>query len=197
MKRRWASELPEFVREASGGGNARLLEALTELAPASKAPPQLLRERLLATVARPRLRFAPLFDALSDLFDLADSDLAGIFERASTPSAWTKAQIPGTELLHLLGGPGVAGADNGLVRIQAGARFPTHRHLGLERVLVLEGGYRDEPSARLYLPGDLQEMQPGSAHAYTALPERALLIAVSVVAGVDVDGFGTLAPSSG
>jgi quercetin dioxygenase-like cupin family protein len=160
-------------------------------------PPQLLRERLLASVARPRLRYAPLFAKLKDLFDLGDTALADLFERAESEDQWTVSQVPATRLLHLEGGPRVAGADNGLVRIEAGARFPQHRHLGLERVLVLEGAYRDETDGQVYRAGDLHEMQAGSAHAYVALPDRSLLLAVSVVNGVDVDGYGTLSPSSG
>jgi quercetin dioxygenase-like cupin family protein len=142
------------------------------------------------------LRFAPLFGALAALFDLGDADLAAIFERAADDHAWVRSPIAGTELLHLLGGPRVAGADNGLVRLRAGARFPMHRHLGAERVLVLQGGYEDEQSGRVYRPGDFHEMPAGSSHAYTALRDRDLLLAVSVIAGVDVEGFGTLSPSS-
>jgi quercetin dioxygenase-like cupin family protein len=171
--------------------------ALADLVAPAGGAPQLLRERLLASVARPRLRYAPLFGALSDLFDLGDTALADLFERAESRHEWQASQVPATELLHLQGGPRVAGADNGLVRIEAGATFPNHRHLGLERVLVLEGGYRDEPSGRIYRAGDLHEMLPGSAHSYVALPERPLLLAVSLVSGVDVDGYGTLSPSAG
>jgi hypothetical protein len=200
MNRRHPPELPELLHEAGlrdGGDDAALGEALSELALAAKAPPQLLRERLLATVSRPRLRFAPLFGALSELFDLGDTDLASLFERAASPEAWQQSAVPGTQLLHLQGGPRVASADNGLVRVAAGARFPTHRHLGLERVLVLDGGYRDEPSGRLYLPGDWHEMAAATTHAYTALAKRPLLFAVSLVAGVDVEGYGALSPSNG
>ena len=191
-------ELPEFANEAAlTGGEATVAQALTELTATSSPPPQLLKERLLATIARPRLRFAPLFGALSELFDLGDSALADLFERAADARAWTVSQVPATELLHLQGGPRVAAADNGLVRIQAGARFPLHRHLGPERVLVLEGRYRDEQSGRVYQPGDWHEMAAGTSHAYVVLPERPLLTAVSVVSGVDVEGFGTLTPSAG
>ncbi len=197
MTKRNQPELPDALRDVGVRDDAELREALAQLVPPAKAPPQLLRERLLATVARPRLRFAPLFGALSDLFDLDDADLAGIFERAAAPAAWVESQIPATRLLHLNGGPRVAAADNGLVRLQAGARFPLHRHLGQERVLVLEGGYRDEPSGRVYLPGDLHEMAAGSSHGLVALAERELLFAVSVISGVDVDGYGTLSPSAG
>lgn len=197
MKRARQPELPEFMSESGASADAQLSRALAELTPAGAAPPQLLRERLLATIARPRLRHAPLFGALSELFDLDDSALAELFERAENPREWTPSRVPATELLHLTGGPRVAGADNGLVRVAAGARFPMHRHLGLERVLVLEGGYRDEPSARLYRPGDFHDMAPGSAHAYMALPERPLLLAVSLVMGVEVEGLGRLSPADG
>jgi len=196
MKKLGGPDLPELIREA-GESDARFVDALNAFFPPPKAPPQLLRERLLATAVRPRLRFAPLFGALSELFELGDSDLAGIFERAADERAWSKSLIPGAQLLHFSAGPRAAGADNGLVRLTAGARFPTHRHLGTERGLVLEGGYRDEPSGQIYRAGDLHEMHEGSSHAYTALPERDLLFAVSVVSGVDVEGFGRLSPSSG
>jgi anti-sigma factor ChrR (cupin superfamily) len=84
-----------------------------------------------------------------------------------------------------------------LVRIQAGARFPMHRHVGPERVLVLQGSYREEPGGRVYGPSDWHEMATGSSHAYLALPGQTLLLAVSVVAGVEVEGLGTLTPGAG
>ena len=206
MSRRYPPELrgEAGLRDGDGDGDGdsdsdsdALSEALSELAPPAEAPPQPLRERLLATVARPRLRFAPLFGALAELFDLSDTDLAGLFERAASEGDWLISAVPGTQLFHLQGGPRVATADNGLVRLEAGTRFPTHRHRGRERVLVLAGGYREEPSGRLYLPGDWQEMPAGTTHAYRALPEQSLLIAVSLVAGVDVEGFGMLSPRTG
>lgn len=193
MKKR---DLLEFGSETMSHADGSLLEALTELMPRASASPQPLRERLMANVARPALRFAPFFDSLRDLFDLNDRKLAGLFERAEDPASWTTAVGAGVELLHLACGPRVAGADNGLVRLLPGVRFPRHQHLGLERVLVLQGGYRDEPSGRIYQAGDFQEMQAGSTHGYVALPERDLLLAVSVEIGVDVDGWGRLSPSS-
>ncbi|RYZ06497.1 MAG: hypothetical protein EOO73_16115 [Myxococcales bacterium] len=173
-----------------------LLEALVELVPLGKEPPQLLRQKLLSSAQRPRLRFAPLFGKLTELFDLGDLDLAGLFERADTDAEWVTTPIAGVQLFHLKGGPRVVSADNGLVRLAPGARFPGHRHLGRERVLVLAGGYVDEPSGRTYRAGDWHEMSEGSSHAYAALPDRELLFAVSLEGGVDVEGLGRLEPSS-
>ena len=174
-----------------------LLSALGDIVPATGAAPAGLRERLLASVARPELRFAPLYGALGELFDLNDDALRALFVRAAVADAWVPAPLPDTWLFHLQGGPRVAGADNGLVRIRAGARFPRHTHLGRERVLVLDGSYTDDPGGRIYRAGDRHEMQEGSAHAYVAAPERELLLAVSIVRGVDVEGFGPLSPASG
>jgi len=174
-----------------------LVEALAEAMPVVPAPPSsALRQRLLQSAAAPSQRFAPFFGQLSELFDWGDAALSALFERAAAPGAFTASPIAGVELLHLDGGPRVAHADNGLVRIAAGTRFPDHRHVGLERVLVLAGRYRDEQSGLVYSPGDWHEMPPGSEHAYVALPDADLLLAVSVVDGVDVAGYGRLAPSS-
>jgi quercetin dioxygenase-like cupin family protein len=194
MKKRPPADLPEFVRDAASDDGTALAEALAELSRGQKAPPQLLRERLLSTVLRPRLRFAPFYGALGALFDLNDSELASVFERAANPDEWSPAPVPSTALLHLQGGPRVVSADNGLVRIAAGAAFPRHRHLGPERVLVLQGGYRDEPSGKVYRAGDWHEMPADSTHAYVALPDGELLLAVSLSGGVDVDGYGMLTP---
>lgn len=171
--------------------DASSLEALASLAGAA-TPPARLRERLLSELGGPRLRFAPFYAALTELFDLNDAELSAVFERADDPSAW--AVLPelgpetGARLLHLQGGPRVLEADNGLVALAAGSTFPRHRHLGLERTLVLAGSYRDEPSGRLFSPGALHEMPTDSEHQYTAEPGAELLLAVSVVGGVELSG---------
>ncbi|HEY6080026.1 MAG TPA: cupin domain-containing protein [Polyangiaceae bacterium] len=177
--------------------DAALLEALAQLEQPARAPSSALRARLLASVASPRGRLAPLYGALADLFDLGDAELATLFERAEDASAWASSQVPGVRLLHLAGGPRVALADNGLVRLEAGAPFPLHRHLGFERTLVLRGGYRDAASGKLYLAGDWHEMPAGTSHAYSALPGGELLLAVSIVEGVEVEGLGKLTPATG
>jgi quercetin dioxygenase-like cupin family protein len=170
----------------------KLLEELAELVAPGKPAPQLLRDKLLGSIARPRLRYAPLFGPLGALFDLGDLELAALFENADDPSAWVTGPLPGLSLFHLSGGPRVAHADNGLVRLAPSTHFPMHRHLGSERVLVLEGGYVDAPSGKTYGPGDVHEMAADTSHAYITVPERPTLFAVSLVSGIHIDGFGTV-----
>jgi putative transcriptional regulator len=55
-----------------------------------------------------------------------------------------------------------------LIRVRAGSEFPKHGHGGLELILTLAGGFRDE-SGR-YLRGDLQIADPGTEHQPVAEP---------------------------
>jgi quercetin dioxygenase-like cupin family protein len=193
-----SGDLPEFVRDAlelDRDPAAREALALISAAPFRVTPA--LRSRVLAAATNPGRRFAPLFDKLQQLFDLDEDALSLLFESARDRAQWTAAPLPDVELFHFQGGPGARAADCGLVRVAAGACFPQHRHLGHEKVLVLEGSYLDEQSGRLYLPGDLHEMPPGSEHAYSVAGAGALLLAAAVVSGIEVEGVGRLSPASG
>jgi len=52
-----------------------------------------------------------------------------------------------------------------LARFAAGMRFPRHRHLGQEEVLILEGSYTDDVGQR-FRSGDLHRMETGSLHDF-------------------------------
>ena len=71
--------------------------------------------------------------------------------------------------LHLGAGP-EPGPATVLIRMEPGCGYPRHRHLELEEVLILQGGYRDaegEHRAPSYLRN-----RPGSVHAPVALGDR-------------------------
>ena len=182
--------LPEFAREAldpassdeqADGANAliQLAELLPPVEPSATA-----RSRLLAAVSAPPLRHAPFFDRLSSFLDLplerVEEILAKVFDRAH----WEPAPLPGVQLMHFSGGPAVAQADVGLVRIEPDYRFPRHRHKGEERLFVLEGGYLDE-SGKKYEPGDIHVMQAGTTHDYTVL-RGGLLAALVLYEGIEI-----------
>jgi putative transcriptional regulator len=63
---------------------------------------------------------------------------------------------------------GTAGYRTTLIRVRAGSEFPKHGHGGLELILTLAGGFRDE-SGR-YLRGDLQIADPETEHQPIAEP---------------------------
>src|SRR5438105_1128682 len=124
MKRK--DVLPDFVRDALGdspetlAGDAEQLEpvlmVLAESA-GSETPPPSLRRRLLSAATAGPMRFAPFFDGLGRLFDLEQSAVVRVLERADSESEWEPGPHPAIRLLHLTGGPALAGADAGLVRM--------------------------------------------------------------------------------
>jgi len=167
-----------------------IAEALSALAVAAApatpaAPPPALRARLLAS-ARGPARFAPFIDRLARLIDLAAEQARALLASIDRPDAWLPSPAPNVRLIHLPGGPAVAGLDIGFVRVAAGTDFPPHRHLGDERVLVLQGSYRDSGGATVRA-GDQVHMPAGSEHHFSADPERDLIYAV-VFGGIEIGG---------
>lgn len=150
------------------------------------APAPGLRERLLAAAARPEQRWAPFASRLARLIDVAHDRARELLAAIVRPELWQRL-LPDVDLLHLQGGPAVAGADVGFVRVAAGAAFPEHRHVGDERVLILQGGYTDD-RGQVARAGDLIELPAGSSHAFVALPGDDLIYAV-VVGGVEFPGL--------
>lgn len=90
---------------------------------------------------------------------------------------WRPTATPGVHwfLLASEDASGDGGAATGasvLIRMEPGCGYPPHRHLDVEEVLVLQGGYTDE--AGTHRAGEYLRYPPGSAHAPVALgdPER-------------------------
>lgn len=177
-----SSETPEVE---TPGALADSLSALS-LALPRVAPTADLRARLLATAARPEHRWAPFTARLARLIDVAHDRARELLAAIVRPDPWQRL-LPGVDLLHLQGGPAVAGADVGFVRVAAGGAFPEHRHLGPERVLILQGGYVDD-QGQTARAGDLVELPAGSSHSFVALPGDDLIYAV-VVGGVEFPGL--------
>ena len=88
----------------------------------------------------------------------------------------------------------VANCVRGFVRVASGARFPEHLHVGLERVLVLQGAYRDSVTGERFGPGAVVAGAAGDAHAFDAIADGPDLLQLSVIeTAVLVDGV-RLAP---
>ncbi len=145
------------------------------------------RARLLAAVAAPALRWAPLFEKLARFFDLPRAALTALSERAAKDEEWESAPLDGVRLLHLSGGPALGGADAGLVWLKPGLHFPEHRHLGEERTLILEGSVRYD-SGQIQGPGDTLRMPAGSRHSFAVTSEQPLIYALILHDAVEIAG---------
>jgi len=107
--------------------------------------------------------------------------------------AWRETQAEGVDWFLLAsegGGEGAeAGAEAGatvLIRMAPGCGYPAHRHLDVEELLVLEGGYRDATGE--YVAGDYVRYPAGSAHAPVAIGDTPCLLYASARGGIEVLG---------
>jgi hypothetical protein len=184
------SLVPDFAAEhaTSDAERRELAELFAQLAALPEPDRSDLargRARLLASVSQSDERFAPLFDKLTRFFDLSAEALRALFKRAANEGDWQPGPLPWVSLFHFQGGPTVAGHDTGFVRLKKGMPFPPHRHLGHERVLILEGGYFDHEQ-RWYGPGDIHEMPDGTQHSLQMNPDRDVLLAVVLAGEIEV-----------
>ena len=157
-------ELPEFVRDAGTQDPVATADVMARLAvlPGAPALPS-ARERLLASVRELPLRYAPFYERLGALWDLPEERVSEVLTSAKDSARWQWTALPGVRQIEVQGGPRTENARVRLLKFSAGVRFPRHRHIGREDVLVLEGSYTDS-DGRVVGPGDLQVMEPGSEH---------------------------------
>lgn len=171
-------ELPEFVREAGADDPAAVAEVMGAMAALSGAPVSLeSRERLLAAVRELPLRYAPFYERLGQVWDLPETRLCEVLTLAKDAGQWQWTVLPGVRQIEVQGGPRTESARVRLLKFSPGLRFPRHRHLGLEHVLVLEGSYTDSDGHEVG-PGDLQVMEAGSEHGLRVHQEQPCVAAL-------------------
>lgn len=121
--------------------------------PARGATVGALRERILVAsrTGRPLPSFAR---AVARLFATDVARAATWLRQLAGSTEWRPGPAPGIRVWPVTPGPVLRGAVAVFVRGEAGARFPAHRHLGVEHAMVLEGGYRDSATGREVWAGD-------------------------------------------
>lgn len=157
-----------------------VLDALAQSLPSVPPPQPSLRTSLLARIGG-RDRFLPFLDRLMSLFDLSESDTQREIDTIVTPDDSWEDMLPGCSFRDFDGGPGLGEAHAGLVRLQPGGVFPAHRHVGEERMLVLQGRVRDEHGNE-YRAGDLFVMADGTRHELTVVGDQEAIYAAVVIA---------------
>jgi hypothetical protein len=134
-------------------------------------------ERLEATVREPPHRYAPFFARAAELLDLSEDAVIEQLARLKEPDVWHFAGLPGIHDVVVRGGPRVQSAETLFVRFAPGVSFPRHRHVGLERVLVLEGNYKDSAGV-VHRAGELREWAPETEHSFRVGPEPCIFASV-------------------
>lgn len=132
---------------------------------AAEAPPSGGVERLLARARQGRLSF--FVSQVATLFDLSTEAAADLLQRAERNEGWEEGPAPGVLIMTVNAGPKLPEAMTALVKLSSGAKFPLHPHFGPERVMVLEGGYRDSTGVEVWR-GEVQDMAQGTEHDFVA-----------------------------
>jgi putative transcriptional regulator len=146
-------------------------------------PPADLRRRILHEAERGG-RFEAVYARVAGVLDVAREKARELLAWIDDPGRWGPGPA-GVQLIHLPGGPAVAGANCGFVRMAAGSHFPLHRHGGPEHVLVLQGGFLDD-DGRVYQRGDEAWKPAGSEHQFDALPDCDLIYLVVLEGGLTI-----------
>jgi putative transcriptional regulator len=139
------------------------------------APPTGLRASLLRAIAGPW--WEPFVRRASSLLDIDVEGVRALFAGIDDAERWMPGAVDGLSLFHIEGGPAVAGAITGFVRLAPGAAFPEHTHQGAEDVLVLQGSFlHDGKEAKA---GMEAPMPSSSTHTVVAGPEGCLYLGIS------------------
>jgi quercetin dioxygenase-like cupin family protein len=156
----------------------QLTAALSAEVPAEAAPGA-LRGRLLAALDHVS-RFERFADAVAQLLDIERSRAEQLLDQLDNRERFYEL-MPGIELFWVEGGPRVANAVRGFVRVASGLEFPEHEHLGEERVLVLQGSFHDPTRDRTFRPGEISVMPRGSSHLHIVPEHGPDLLMLSVI----------------
>jgi hypothetical protein len=161
---------------------ARAAFAALGLGEAPSTPSRSLRQRVMASAARPG-RYGIFADRLARLFDLSIVDAERLAASLEDPAVWQPFIVPGVDLVPVLAGPKYPGSIASVARLTPGSRFPAHVHHGEETMFLLDGGFREdgEHGAEVWR-GDELFHGTGSDHAFTAL-EGVPCIAASIILG--------------
>lgn len=135
-------------------------ELVASLSPVAPRPE--LRAQLFAAIDE-TCRFEDFVDPIAKLVHLSMERTRDYLRKIDEPQQWDAGPFPGVALLHIDSGPGLEQAITGFVRLDAGAQFPEHEHLGEERIFVLQGTYIDS-LGETYGPGSYVVKPPGTAH---------------------------------
>ena len=178
--------------ETSATARAALSDAMDSLSAIGSAeaplqPSDGLRAAVLAAV-RPERRFEGFVDRVSTFLDLSTArvrEILSAVDVATDPDGgWEDDRVLGTRLYHFSGGPRVAEADCGIVRLEPGARYPAHRHIGDEWSFILSGMV-EEDSGDIWGPGDVVHCPPGSVHSFWAAGDEPLVFALVLHGGLE------------
>lgn len=172
---------PRCARELMQAADAF---AALALALPAEPPPTALRARLLDEARPPRLH--AMLDKLAALFDVSRAKARALLDKLDDPREWQPGPVEQSWIIFAEAGPRAAGAFVGFVKMGKSVRWPMHRHVGVEEMLVLDGGFRQDDGVEVH-PGDLHVMPDGSRHRFDIFDDEDCVSAVVIRGGVEFE----------
>ena len=148
------------------------------------APSSSLRDLLLGAVNSGHW-YEPFVRRAASILELPLVAARAVLQTIDSVDGWMMGPADGIELLYIKAGPDLATAITGFVRLAPGAAFPSHRHVGHEDVLVLQGSFAHD--GVVVVAGQEAPMSPSSSHHVVAGPQGCLYLAV-VLEGLAFEG---------
>lgn len=171
------------VDDVDGELLADLLDAMPAEAPSATLKDRLLKSAAAVTSSQ---RYASLLDRIASLTDLAREKAVQLVDALDDATRWVGH---GTDMaiFHVDGGPRVANAIVGFVRMPAGAVFPEHEHVGDEVMLILQGSLVTSDGQR-HAAGEEVPSRAGTAHSFTVAAGPDLMYLGVIQGGMKIDG---------
>jgi anti-sigma factor ChrR (cupin superfamily) len=181
---RWEDDLVDrFIAEIPDDGGLDLVA--NALAAKAEVPRPGVRDAILAK-ARSTGRYDRFAKTVAEMIDVDEASASSLLDGIDRKESWVKGPVPGVLLYHLSGGPKVDNCVVGFIRMEQGTVFPEHEHLGEERVLCLQGSYRDNVSGEVYRSGDTIVNPAHMSHDFVVRPGPALVYLVVLEEGVRI-----------
>lgn len=125
-------------------------------------------------------------EPLASLLDVALPEAQAQLDRLDMDGPWVKLGPSEPWVQPAISGPALKDAMTVFTRVSAGGCVPMHKHLGEERVLLVQGRCKDQ-LGQDYHAGDELWMAPGSTHSFTVEPEAPdLIFAMALFGGIEV-----------
>ena len=164
-------------------------ELLADLLSATAVEPGggALKDRLMKAAASVTSahRYASFVERIGALTDLAKDKATDLLNALDDAARWVGGGTE-TALFHVDGGPRLANAIVGFVRMREGAQFIEHEHVGDEVMLILQGGL--VMNGVTYRAGDEVPSKGGTSHTFVAAPGPDLLYLGVIEGGMKIDG---------
>lgn len=180
----WEDELVDpFLSEVGEEVDGEGLEALVSaLEPSEIAPSASLRDRLLASATLAG-RFDRFSAQVAEFLDVTEARARELLDGIGRDENWTTGLVPDVFLYDIEGGPKVANAITGFIRMSADVPFPEHGHMGHEVSLIIQGSGIDN-EGNVWRVGDVVEKTPDQMHGFKARPGPDLVFLVIVQDGI-------------